>query len=211
MQIGSGIQRTSLDASPSFASQMPPPGLPLSLPAALCLRQGKRPPNCCGRSSRHRRRSLAVPRGGGKGASAPVRWLEIGSYCSCLHRRPHRAAPTANIGLGAVGATRVVAHVQEPARCALPLRCHGAGSPLCPLSGGCRPQGGWGLFQCQCGSGHWENPASIQPPPLRGAPWEGAQGSCRPTGLLRNTPSPTALARQRPWLSYNRRAGTAQP
>ena len=36
-------------------------GLPLSLPAALCLRQGKRLPNCCGHLFRHRRRSLAVP------------------------------------------------------------------------------------------------------------------------------------------------------
>ena len=36
-------------------------GLPLSLPASLRLRQGKRLPSCCGRFFRHWRRSLAAP------------------------------------------------------------------------------------------------------------------------------------------------------
>ena len=54
-----------------------------------------------------------------------------------------------------------------------PLRCAGAGAHSCPLSGGCRPQGGWGLFQRQSGPGQRDVPQRCNPhrfaePPERG-------------------------------------------
>ena len=61
-----------------------------------------------------------------------------------------------------------------------PLRRAGAGAPSCPLSGGCRPQGGWVLFQCQSGPGQQELPQRSNPHRFAEPPVRGAQGSGRP-------------------------------
>jgi len=87
--------------------------------------------------------------------------------------RPHRAAPTAGW----------------------------RGSALVPPLRGLPTAGRLGVVPMSERSGSTGCPTTMQPPPFRGAPCEGAQGSGRPCG---------ALARQRPWLSYNRRAAERQ-
>ena len=64
------------------------------------------------------------------------------------------------------------------------LQRDGAAAPSCPLSGGCRPQGGWGLFHCQSGSGHWEKSRIDPTPTASRSPLGGGTRVWPPYGAL---------------------------
>ena len=124
---------------------------------------------------------------GGKGAPAPGRWVGAGSHCDC-QRAAARAAPTAETDIGAANEGRFNFRLPAPAARGLAaLRRTGAGALSCPLSGGCRPQGGWGLFQRQSGPGQWDVPHRSNPHRFAEPPGRGHKDPAAPTAHWRGS------------------------
>ena len=105
-------------------------------------------------------------------ADAPVRWVKLCSVNHC--QRTANGRPYGGDGCWSsqrrpfqVVAACTGGHIGPP------LRRDGAAAPSCPLSGGCRPQGGWGLLPCQSGPDQQDvpqrcNPHRFSEPPGRG-------------------------------------------
>jgi len=97
-------------------------------------------------------------------------------------RAATRAAPTAETHIGAANESQFTFRLPAPAAKGLAaLRRTGAAAPSCPLSGGCRPEGGWGLFQRQSGPGQQEVPHRYNPHRFAEPPVRGHKGLAAPT------------------------------